>query len=591
VVLAVAAIVPTLIIGGLSIYRARADVETEVVRGRLAHVRALASSLDQTLQGARRSLELAAAWWADERSVTELDSPESQRVMDRLWRRLHREVPIFTHLSILDLEGRTIYGEPLPVDPQLGAHSFGGFIGDVVFDDGAPYVPVVTQARSRTGERIGVLVARLDLGFVAETIADARLGTNAVLYVLDGQGHAIARSDGVPIDGDAPSTLTGEVISQALGRLSEGKIFENGTLSIYRNLVAFQNRRAVSWALVLSQPERNAFALARKTARDTVVVAIIVLAVALLAGAALASRLTRPLHLLARRARSIAEGQVDDEGGASPVDAPGELGQLALRIEEMAKKIGERERLQAALAHEDRLATVGTMAASVAHEVNNPLTTILGYSSFLLEDKSEDDPDRSSLTLIADEAARMKAIVGNMLDYARVDSRGSGAADVNRVLERVAALMVPAFKKSRVTVTMELEPELPPAQAGEQPLQQVFVNLVQNAGQAMSDGGEVRVISQRVAKGIMVCVDDEGPGIPEDMRARVFDAFYTTKEAGKGTGLGLAVVKHLVTEFRGTIEVEGIENDRGTRMKVVIPIHEAPDSSTTENDEAPDPTA
>ena len=167
IILAIAAIVPAIAIGGLSIYRASTEVESEVVRGRLAQVRALASSLDETVQGARRSLELAAAWWADERQVDQTRSPESLRVMDRLWRRLRREIPIFQSLTILDVDGKTIYGEELVADASLGAHSFGGFIGDVAYDDGKPYVPIVSQARSRTGERIGVLVARLDLSFVA----------------------------------------------------------------------------------------------------------------------------------------------------------------------------------------------------------------------------------------------------------------------------------------------------------------------------------------------------------------------------------------------------------------------------------------
>jgi signal transduction histidine kinase len=573
IILAIAAIVPAIAIGGLTIYRASTEVESEVVRGRLAQVRALASSLDETVQGARRSLELAAAWWADERKVDQTTSPESLRVMDRLWRRLHRELPIFSALTILDVDGKTIFGEELDADASLGAHSFGGFIGDVAFDDGHPYVPIVSQARSRTGERVGVLVARLDLSFIAGTIEEVPLGPNARLFVLDGQGAAIARSDNAQI-GSTDKGIIDSVVSVALGSASEGEIRRGGTLSIYRNLVAFQSRRAVPWVLILEQPEADAFALARKAAWDTTIIALIVLALVIVVGAALASKLTRPLHLLARRADAIAEGN-DLESEQGPVEAPGEIGHLAKRVEEMALKIGERERLQQALAHEDRLATVGTMAASVAHEINNPLTTILGYSTLLLEDKDEEDADRSSLTMIAEEASRMKGIVSGMLEYSRSEPAKAKSAELSQVLVRVANLMGPSLKKLKVDLKLDLTDGLPRVAAAEQSLQQIFVNLIQNSTHAMPGGGQVRVHAELEGSRVIATVADDGEGIPEADRTKVFEAFYTTKEAGQGTGLGLAVVKHLVSEFGGQIEIVAAPDDRGSCMRLEIPSEEA----------------
>lgn len=574
IILAIAAIVPAIAIGGLTIYRASTEVESEVVRGRLAQVRALASSLDETLQGARRSLELAAAWWADERRVDETTSPESRRVMDRLWRRLRREVPIFSALTIVDVDGKTIYGEELAADASLGAHSFGGFIGDVAFDEGKPYVPIVSQARSRTGERIGVLVGRLDLSFLAGTIEEVPLGDNARLFVLDGRGAAIARSDGAKVDGSMNKGIIDSVVSVALGRASEGEIRRHGTLSIYRNLLAFQSRRAVPWVLILEQPEADAFALARQAAWDTSVIALTVLALVIVVGAALASRITRPLHLIAKRADAIAEGN-DQESEQAPVQAPGEIGLLAKRLEEMALKIGERERLQSALAHEDRLATVGTMAASVAHEINNPLTTILGYSTLLLEDKGEEDPDRASLTLIAEEASRMKGIVSSMLEYSRSEPAKKKSAQLHEVLLRVATLMGPALKKQKVELQLDLDDELPRVAAAEQSLQQIFVNLIQNSAHAMPSGGQVRVHAKLYGATLVARVADDGDGIPEADRSQVFDAFYTTKDAGQGTGLGLTVVKHLVGEFGGQIEIVAAPDGNGTFMKLVIPVEAA----------------
>jgi signal transduction histidine kinase len=626
IILAIAAIVPAVVIGGLSIYRANTVVESEVIRGRLAQVRALAASLDETVQGARRSLELAAAWWADNRTIDETASAESQQVMNRLWRRLQRELPMFSALSILDTKGNTIFGEPIASDSNLGAHSFGGFVGDVIRSETSSnerptglerheagfllhseavlqksgvglgtwsgenqtFVPIVTQARSRTGERIGVLVARLDLSFVANAISEVPLGENARLLVFDGNGAIIARTD--QNANDAADVDLEAIAQVALGRASEGQLRESGRLAIYRNLVAYQTRRALPWVLLLDQPEADAFAMARRATMDTLIVALIVLLLAIVLGAIVANRVTRPLHLLSKRADAIAEGQASEQ---APVEAPGEIGVLARRIEEMAIKIDERERLQSALAHEDRLATVGTMAASVAHEINNPLTTILGYSSLLQEDKSEDDPDRKSLALIEEEASRMKQIVGSMLEYSRraptrdkeslcpgtssvqgEPSRGS-SADLVPLMERVATLMRPAMKKAKVQLDVDIEKGFPRLAASEQSLQQVLVNLVQNAAQACPEKARVVVRArQEDGKGVIL-VEDEGPGIAPTDREKIFEAFFTTKKAGQGTGLGLAVVKHLVGEFSGKVAVVEPTTGKGTCMRLEIPIEPA----------------
>jgi signal transduction histidine kinase len=480
-------------------------------------------------------------------------------------------VPLFVTLSVADSGGMTIFGEELPTGTDLGANSFGGFVGNVEFDATRPYVPLVTQARSRTGERIGALVARLDLSFVRDALATARLPEGTELVVVDGNGHIIARSGN---NGEAPSDT---VIQRALGSVDEGSMRENGRITVYRNLVAFQSRRGVPWAVLLTQSEDDALALAHATTRDSIVIAVLVLTLALLLGALLANRLTRPLRQLALRADAIAEG---GEPGETILTGPGEIGQLAQRLQEMAGRIGEREKLRAALAHEDRLATVGTITAGVAHEINNPLTTILGYSQLLLEDKEADHADVSSLKLISDEAARMKTIVGNLLDYSRSEAPASGVAHVPEVLKRVATLLGPTLRRQQSKVALSLDNDLPAVGASAQALQQIFINLVQNASQAMPEGGTVEVHAKRSGESVEVSILDSGPGVPKAAREQIFEAFYTTKTMGTGTGLGLAVTRHLVDGFRGKISVGDREKSRGAQFKVVIPIANGPAQDT-----------
>jgi signal transduction histidine kinase len=578
-VLAMAAVIPTVALGFLAIYNARQALEREVVRGNLALIRALGGSLDTTLQDARRTLKLAADWWADEHTA-ETAMAADQGQTRRLLKSLREQVSLFSALAIVDATGTPRHGDG-DIDVHLsrlgdlgvGANTFGSYVGDVVFEDGRPGVWMVAQARGRTGELVGAFVARLDLQFMTEALAQSRLGPGARLLVVDGDGIPVARSDG-PVEPGAPSLRpSNPAVDAALGSATEGSLESGGIIAVYSNLSGYQSVRGVRWVILLEQPTHEAYALARTTRNNTVVVGVLVLALSLLGGVWLAARLTRPLRQLAARADAIAGNHHHDDA-PPPILAPGEIGVLAQRIEEMARRIGEREKLQAALARGDRLAAVGTMAASVAHEVNNPLTTVLGYAKLLLEDKPADHLDRPGLELIAEEAARMKGIVGNLLDYSRSERapRPEGETDVNDSIRHTAALMVPELRRTRVTLDLDLADGLPPAAAGAHALQQVFVNLVQNAAQAMPGGGPVRVTSGfapgKVA--IEVNVIDRGPGVPAGERKRIFEPFVTTKLSG--TGLGLAVCKHLVTSFGGSIDVGDDPSGRGARFRVLIPI-------------------
>ncbi|MDB4963010.1 MAG: integral rane sensor signal transduction histidine kinase [Myxococcales bacterium] len=584
-VLALAAIVPTIIVGVLAIVRARDDVQREVIRGALAHIRALGSALDGTLQDSRRTVELAAATWAD--------APDDAQRTQLLLKRLRRDVPIVHALSILDADGKLRYGDPVPAGAAVGSHSFGGYVGDAVHAEGRPVVHLVVQARGRTGELIGVFVASLDLGFVRDLLAAARLGPGARVVVVDGAGVPVASSDGGPL---GTSSLAGKdpAVDRALASSVEGTLSTAGWISAYRNLSSYQSLRGVRWAILHQQPEDQAYALARRTTRDTLIIGGVALALALALGGFFATRLTRPLAALAKRADAIAAGNADR---APPIAGPGEIGVLGQRIDEMARRIAERSELQSALARGDRLASVGVMSAQVAHEINNPLTTVLGYAKLLAEDKPDGHPDRAGLDLIASEAERMKGIIGGLLEYARTPRQsereiGAGtdlgprakpdappSTEPATVMRHVGALLDPQLKKARAKLVTRVESTTPVA-IDAHALQQVLVNLVQNAAQAMtatpdgeSSGRTITITAKPAPGGIatLITVADEGPGVPAADRGRVFDPFFTTKAAGVGTGLGLAVCKHLIATAGGSIELGDGPNGRGAEFRLVIP--------------------
>jgi signal transduction histidine kinase len=582
--LSLAAMVPTVIVGVLAIMRARNDVEREVDRGALAHISALGALLDNTLLDAQRTVELAASSWAD--------APGDQRATQLLLDRLRRDVPIVHALAILDPAGAHKFGDPKPANLDVGSRSAGSYIGDAEYADGRPIVHLVVQARGRTNEPMGVFVATLDLGFVHTELEGALLGRGARVIVVDGAGALVASrgegsyaQDNAWTHGSGRLAGTDPAVDRALASTVEGTMSANGWVSAYRNLSSYQSRPGVHWAILHQQRERDAYALARETTRDTLIIGSAALAIVLAIGWFIATRLTRPLAALARHADAIASGSTVDP---PPVHGPGEIGVLGQRIDEMARRIAERAALQDALARGDRLASVGVMSAKVVHEINNPLTTVLGYAKLLQEGKPHDHPDREALELIASEAQRMKTIVGGLLEYARVQRKTDRAipitpahgvpasCDPAAVLRHVGALLEPQLRRTKARLALEVTTTTPLAIEA-QALEQVLVNLGQNAAQAMAaaniEGGVVAIAAKPAPGGIatLITVTDEGPGVPASDRARVFDELFTTKTAGTGTGLGLAVCKHLVTTAGGSIEVGDGPDGRGAEFRVVIP--------------------
>ncbi len=289
----------------------------------------------------------------------------------------------------------------------------------------------------------------------------------------------------------------------------------------------------------------------------------------------------RPLDRLLAAARRLGRG-----GGLPPLGPPGEeadasLDRAALAFERtaaalaeerarLAAKVAELEAANARLAEareglvrSETLATVGRLAAGIAHEVGNPLGAVSGYAALARQRLAAGAPPAAVedfLARIDAEAARIDAIVRDLLDFARPSRLDLAPLPVAGALEAAARLarMQPRFKG--VALVAEGLAALPPVRADERRLVQVFLNLLLNAADAMGGGGEVRVEGRAVAReeggGVALTLADSGPGIPPALRARVFEPFFTTKEPGRGTGLGLAVCHGLMASMGGRIEVD-----------------------------------
>jgi len=236
-------------------------------------------------------------------------------------------------------------------------------------------------------------------------------------------------------------------------------------------------------------------------------------------------------------------------------------------------EVTERRRLQQQLAHSEKMSSLGQMISGIAHELNNPLTSILGYAQLL---SSTSDPARVSqrVEVLAREAGRCQRIVQNLLSFARRRRPEREALSLNQVIQSVQALLAYQLRVEDIRVGTELSPDLPAIHADPHELQQVLVNLMTNAQQAIrrgGGGGEIGVRTSLAADGSVVMdLLDSGPGIPDEIRAKIFDPFFTTKEEGKGTGLGLSLVYGIVGSHGGTIEALP-RSGAGAHFRMTLP--------------------
>lgn len=228
----------------------------------------------------------------------------------------------------------------------------------------------------------------------------------------------------------------------------------------------------------------------------------------------------------------------------------------------------ELKRLEAHARRTERMATVGQLAAGVAHEIRNPMASISGSIELLRQSPQTSDDDRQLMTIVHREVQRLNALIGDLLDYANPRAKQPVDFDLGTLVDET--VQVARGDKNFVDVELTASTEQPlPIHADPAKLRQVVWNLIRNAADAASTGGKhVRVEARKTTEGAVVCVEDDGPGIPENLVGRIFDPFVTTKQ--KGTGLGLATCHAIVTEHGGSIDVETAIG-KGTKMIVRIP--------------------
>ena len=272
--------------------------------------------------------------------------------------------------------------------------------------------------------------------------------------------------------------------------------------------------------------------------------------------------------------------RIDVSVTISPIkDATGKvLGASAIKREiTQQKRVNEEIRaMTQQLWQAAKLASVGELAASIAHELNNPLATVSLRVESALQRTPADDPRRRALEIIEQETKRMGDLVANLLQFSRRGEDKISTMDIREELTKAVELIRHHLRKLQVTVIQELAPETPTMFADRQKLRQVFLNLLTNAGDAMPEGGTLTLRSAPASlengkPAVLIEFVDTGVGVPAEHLEKVMEPFFTTKEEGKGTGLGLAICRRIVQDHHGTIQIVSAVGN-GTTVRIVLPI-------------------
>lgn len=326
--------------------------------------------------------------------------------------------------------------------------------------------------------------------------------------------------------------------------------------------------------------------------RAIILVVLIVAATTIVVGALASRFVSRPITKLLRGIDDVAKGDLSHVILSERDD---EIGTIATRFNEMTFSLRESRNetqrqneaklaLEQRLGHTEKLATIGQLAAEIAHEVGTPLNVIAGRARSIQRKAKDPDAVEKNAEIVAEQTARITRIIQRLLDFARrkVGSHERSAVNLNELSLTTMELLAGQFAAAKVKTRLARAETLPRVSGDVDRLQQVLINLLLNAVQAMPEGGSLAVetsVVRRARPGleggaeqefVSVAITDTGVGIPGDIKEKIFDPFYTTKETEGGTGLGLAVCSGIVKEHDGWIDVED-GKPGGTVFRVYVP--------------------
>lgn len=417
---------------------------------------------------------------------------------------------------------------------------------------------------------------RSSFELLKEKIKQKKVGLTGYIYCMDSKGTFTVHPTGegknfIDTSGEDGKQFIREMCAQKSGWIRYSWRNKGETLPRMK-IVRYDYFAPWDWIIAVGSYEDEFYSEANKIKwRIVIWMGLLTIFVGCIATwlVFLAARIfTGPINRMLETIRQVKRGRLDVR---VEINTDDELGELGAAFNRMTEIIQRNRQMEATLAQQGKMASLGVLSSGVAHEINNPLGVILGYAAYLEGKMSEDDPGYKYIHEIKRESKRCKKIVQDLLNYARTPKPVLTETDLNALLEQIAAFAANHTDMHDVKVVMDLVKGLPAVMLDGDQMRQVAINLILNAGAAMGKGGLLRISTGLEDEHAVIRFCDNGSGVAQENLEKIFEPFFTTKE--KGTGLGLAITKQIIEQHHGTIVIES-EPGSGTTITVKLPLRQ-----------------
>jgi two-component system NtrC family sensor kinase len=400
------------------------------------------------------------------------------------------------------------------------------------------------------------------------------VGQTGYIYCMDRKGtltiHPEAEGENIYASKDS----NGTPFIERMCKQREGWIrypWQNpGEKKARRKIVRYLHYQPWDWIVAVGSYEdefyRETNLIKGRILGSLGVISLLVGTIAMLLVFLAAKILSDPIRHMTSVIRDIKRGQFHRQMEITSRD---ELGELAVTFNRMTSSLQRNRELEASLAQQGKMASLGILSSGVAHEINNPLGVILGYAGYLENKLDPEDPNYHFIHEIKRESKRCKKIVQDLLNYARTPQPEFSEIDLNQLLDQIVSFAANHTDMHGVKIDREFTDDLPELLIDGDQIRQVAINLILNAGAAMEDGGILTVSTYREEDDVVMTFADSGSGIDEADLERIFEPFYTTKD--RGTGLGLAITRQIIEQHHGSIQMTSRLN-QGTTVTIRLPL-------------------
>jgi two-component system NtrC family sensor kinase len=457
-----------------------------------------------------------------------------------------------------------------PIDKNFEENGMCKVAAAPIFSNGR-FIGVIYGAKL-TNNNFGLVDRIKKLLFKDETIGGYDIGTVTIFMDDIRISTNVKRSDGRRAVGTQVSEeVYDKIFKEKKVWLDKAFVVNNWYLSGYSPIYGIDHK--VIGILYVGILEEKYNQIKWNATLFALMVILITVGIAVLLSVYLIRNIITPIRYLVTASRQMTLGNIEK----IDVISTDEMGYLCMTFNTMIDAIAERDRklkeqTEMQMAQSEKLASLGRLASGIAHEINNPLTGVLSYSTVLYEE-IKDPGYRSDLKVIIDETLRCREIVKGILDFARETKIDKRPGNINKIIIELFSILEKHITFQNVSIKKDLAENLPEFNIDINQMKSVFNNLAVNAADAMHDGGELTITTRydEANRKIIVKVSDTGIGIREEDLSKIYDPFFTTKETGKGTGLGLSVTYSIVQRHNGTIRVESTVG-KGTTFTIEFPV-------------------